>query len=81
MEWFVPNTPKHLHVIHLFIKPEELVAMMERQGLVHKEVTGIGPRFNGGFIRSMLACRVLPGFGFHLTNHTLLGYLGELQKK
>ncbi len=80
MEWFVPNTPKHLHVLHLFIKPAELVGMMDRHGLENRLTTGIGPKFNGALVRSVFARRVLPGFTFHLTRHTLLGYIGVARK-
>ena len=81
MEWFVPNTPKHLHVLHLFIKPAELLRMMETHGLINQEIRGLGPKFNGAMIRSMLARRMLPDFMFHLTAHTLLGYIGVSRKR
>jgi 2-polyprenyl-6-hydroxyphenyl methylase/3-demethylubiquinone-9 3-methyltransferase len=80
MEWFVPNTPKHLHVLHLFIKPAELIRMMKKHDLINREVRGIGPQFNYALIRSISARRVLPGFRFHLTAHTLLGYIGFARK-
>jgi len=81
MEWFVPNTPKHLHVLHLFIKPRELLEMMQGRGLVNLEIHGIGPRFNGALFRSMIARRVLPDFTFHLSSHTMLGYIGVSEKE
>lgn len=80
MEWFVPNTPKNLHVLHLFIKPSELMDMMKNQGLANGQISGIGPKFDGGLFRSILARRVLPGFTFHLTSSTLLGYIGFSKK-
>ena len=76
MEWFVPNTPRHLHVLHLFIKPAELVRIMKNHGLINQQIRGIGPKFNVGLVQSIMARRVMPGFCFHLTNHTLLGYIG-----
>lgn len=80
MEWFVPNTPKHLHVLHLFIKPIELKQMMQNNDLINLEIRGIGPKFNSGLVRSIFSRRVLPGFGFHLTSHTTLGYIGFSKK-
>ena len=80
MEWFVPNTPKHLHVLHLFIKPSELLQMMADRGLTNQQIRGIGPKFNGAMLRSIKARRLLPGFTFHLTPHTLLGYIGVSKK-
>lgn len=80
MEWFVPNTPKHLHVLHLFIKPRELKAMMTLVSLEQIKVTGIAPKFNWGFLKSVLFRKVLPGFSFKLGGPTLLGYMGYSKK-
>ena len=80
MEWFVPNTPQHLHVLHLFIKPAELLRMMEGYGLINQQIRGIGPQFNRALFQSIRARRLLPGFSFHLTAHTLLGYIGVAGK-
>jgi len=80
MEWFVPNTPKNLHVLHLFIKPSELKTMMMINKLSTQEITGIGPRFNLGFIRSIFARKVTPGFSFKVGGHTLLGFMGYSKK-
>ena len=80
MEWFVPNTPKHLHVLHLFIKPKELKLMMLYHSLKQQKIVGIGPRFNWGFVRSLFARRVCAGFSFKVGGPTLLGYMGYAQK-
>lgn len=81
MEWFVPNTPKNLHVLHLFIKPSELKKMLVTNELQNQLTTGIAPRFNWGFFRSLLARRVMPGFGFKVGGPTTLGYMGYAIKK
>ena len=81
MEWFVPNTPKHLHVLHLFIKPRELELMMIAANLKQQKVTGIGPRFNWGFIKSIFSRKVLPGFSFKVGGPTILGYMGYSVKE
>lgn len=80
MEWFVPNTPKNLHVLHLFIKPKELKTMMMLNKLQAQKIVGIGPRFNLGFFRSLIARKVKPGFGFRVGGPTLLGYMGYSKK-
>ncbi len=80
MEWFVPNTPKHLHVLHLFIKPRELKAIMLANKLTPQNIVGIGPRFNWGFLKSIFARKVLPGFSFKVGGPTLLGYIGYSKK-
>ena len=43
VEWFVRNTPPHMHVLRLFIKPEELVSMCARSGLAVDSVHGMAP--------------------------------------
>jgi 2-polyprenyl-6-hydroxyphenyl methylase/3-demethylubiquinone-9 3-methyltransferase len=80
MEWFMPNTPKNLHVLHLFIKPKELQQMMLKHGLIGQVEKGIGPKFNWGFIKSIVCRRVLPSFRFEITGNTLLGYIGYSKK-
>jgi len=81
MEWFVPNTPKHLHVLHLFIKPSELETMMNINKLFSKKTVGIGPRFNTGFLKSILQRKVTDGFSFKVGGPTLLGYMGYAVKE
>jgi 2-polyprenyl-6-hydroxyphenyl methylase/3-demethylubiquinone-9 3-methyltransferase len=80
MEWFVPNTPKNLHVLHLFIKPSELKTMMLLNMLSTQKIVGIGPRFNWGFLKSIFARKVTPGFSFKVGGPTLLGYMGYSKK-
>jgi len=81
MEWFVPNTPKHLHVLHLFIKPSELKQMMLINKLSTQGIVGLGPRFNWGFLRSIISRKVMPGFGFKVGGPTILGYMGFAKKE
>lgn len=81
MEWFVPNTPKNLHVLHLFIKPSELKLMMEINKLRTEKIVGIGPKFDLNFFKSVFARKVLPNFTFNVGGPTLLGYMGYSKKK
>lgn len=80
MEWFVPNTPKNLHVIHLFIKPKELQAMFDRINLNVVEWKGWGPRFNRHFIHSVFKRSVTKNFGFKVSNSLAIGYIGYAKK-
>lgn len=80
MEWFVPNTPKNLHVLHLFITPMELMEMMQSNGLKNIETLGLRPCLNFSFLKSLFKRSVLPGFNFRLTKNTTLGYLGVAKK-
>jgi SAM-dependent methyltransferase len=77
VEWFVKNTPRHMHLLQLFVKPEELRAMCEDKGLSVVELHGSAPVvWSKAFFR-MLATRVVPpDFRFMATNSLLLGYTG-----
>ncbi len=76
MEWFVPNTPKNLHVLHLFIKPKELIKMQFNASLTQQECFGLSPRFNTAFLKSLFLRRVTPEFGFKINSSLALGYIG-----
>ncbi len=80
MEWFVPNTPKNLHVLHLFIKPNELKLMMTIHKLQHLEIFGIAPCFDLAFFYSIIRRRVMSGFKFKIGGPKLLGYIGYARK-
>jgi 2-polyprenyl-6-hydroxyphenyl methylase / 3-demethylubiquinone-9 3-methyltransferase len=80
MEWFVPNTPKNLHVLHLFIKPQELEEMMKKKQLHSIEWVGLGPRFNLGFLKSLFKRRVTNDFSFKTGKSLTLGYMGYARK-
>ena len=43
VEWFVPNTPKDMHVYHLFLRPSEVEQFCKNAGLQVKEWNGIRP--------------------------------------
>ena len=62
-------------------QPVNAAQVAVRMGLVNQEIGGIGPKFNGALFRSIFARRLLPGFRFHQTSHTLLGYIGFAGKK
>jgi 2-polyprenyl-6-hydroxyphenyl methylase/3-demethylubiquinone-9 3-methyltransferase len=46
VEWFVKNTPKNMHVLHLFIKPEELSQYCQNAKMQTKTFIGIKPVFS-----------------------------------
>lgn len=81
MEWFIPKTPKNLHVLHLFIKPSELDYMMQINKLEAVKMVGIGPKFNLAFIKSIFKRQVLKDFRFKLSKNLSLGYMGYAKKK
>lgn len=81
MEWFVPNTPKDLHVVDLFIKPKELQKMLDSSKLSVIEWKGWRPIFDRHFFKSVLKRRVTENFGFKVSNSLAIGYIGYAKKK
>jgi len=81
VEWFVKNTPRHMHVLRLFIKPRELVAMCLAHGLQVRELHGSEPVvFSWAFWRMLLTRIVPPDFRFRFSRSTLLAYTGCAQR-
>jgi 2-polyprenyl-6-hydroxyphenyl methylase / 3-demethylubiquinone-9 3-methyltransferase len=80
VEWLVKNTPKNMHVHHLFIKPEELRKFCEHCGLAVTEMTGIRPQFSTITWQALKNRSVPLNFRFVLTKSLALSYLGCSQK-
>ncbi|RYZ38903.1 MAG: 3-demethylubiquinone-9 3-O-methyltransferase [Myxococcaceae bacterium] len=77
VEWFVANTPDHLHVLRLFITPDELGGHCEAAGLQPREWVGLRPHWRSrAFLRTLLTRRVAPDFRFVFTPSLRLSYLG-----
>ncbi len=76
VEIFVKNTPKNMHVIELFITPEELKQFCTNQSMTVQEMTGIRPRFSTITLKSLFTGTVPVNFGFTLTKSLKLSYLG-----
>ena len=77
VEWLVPNTPKNLHVIDLFIKPKELQTMLEQNNLHIKWIKGIRPvLFSGPIWKSIVTRKVQPGIKFSWTKSLITSYAG-----
>lgn len=81
VEWFVKNTPRHMHVLRLFIKPRELRQMCAVNGLSVGVLYGSEPVvFSWAFWR-MLFTRVVPSdFRFRFSKSTLLAYTGYAKR-
>ena len=76
VEWFVANTPRHLHLLRLFIKPRELEAMCRERGLSVEELRGARPRIDRAFLALLRTGRVPASFRFVFTPSLATGYLG-----
>jgi len=82
VEWFVKNTPRHMHVLRLFIKPRELERLCRAQGLHFTELHGSAPVvFSWAFWRMLLTRSVPPNFRFQFTPSTALSYTGYAERR
>ncbi len=81
VEFLVKNTPKNMHVIELFITPEELTKMCESTNLQVQEMIGIRPLFSTLTAKSLLTGIVPENFSFKLTPSLKLSYMGFAQKR
>jgi 2-polyprenyl-6-hydroxyphenyl methylase/3-demethylubiquinone-9 3-methyltransferase len=77
LEWFVKNTPRELHVLRLFIPPEELAASCRAHGMDVVELHGSKPVvFSTAFWRMLATGVVPPDFRFEFGRSKLLAYTG-----
>jgi 2-polyprenyl-6-hydroxyphenyl methylase/3-demethylubiquinone-9 3-methyltransferase len=81
VEWFVKNTPVDMHVLHLFLKPEEVDGMCRSHGLETFEQVGSRPLFGRAFWGMLATGRVPPDFGFAFTRSTRLAFTGVARKE
>jgi len=80
LEWFVRNTPPHLHVIGLFIKPKELREYCMKVGLQVQSMNGIRPIFSKAFFKMLFSGVVSDAFAFKIVRTTSLSYIGTAVK-
>jgi 2-polyprenyl-6-hydroxyphenyl methylase/3-demethylubiquinone-9 3-methyltransferase len=78
--WFVRNTPDDLHVLRLFLTPDELGAMCRVHGLEPAEIRGSRPQLGWPLLRLLLTGKVGDDFAFTTTASTQLGYTGIARK-
>jgi 2-polyprenyl-6-hydroxyphenyl methylase/3-demethylubiquinone-9 3-methyltransferase len=74
------DTPEHVHVYRLFLKPDELRRLLRRHGLEVDEIRGMRPCFGWEFWRSLARRRVMPGFDFTHARSLAVGYIGRAVK-
>lgn len=81
VEWLVKNTPEHMHVYDLFLKPSELNDLWARHQLVIEEARGVRPRvFTRAFLKLLFTGRVSDQFQFEFTRSQRIGYCGRARK-
>lgn len=76
VEWFVKNAPDDLHVLRMFVKPEELRDMCDASGFEAPAIHGSRPRFGWPLWRMLFTGQVGDDFSFKTTPSTKLGYAG-----
>ena len=81
VEWFVKNTPKNMHVLRLFVKPNELKEYCRTSKIEVIEMVGIAPKVNRAFFQMLRTKEVPENFQFQINRSTLLGYLGAARKQ
>jgi 2-polyprenyl-6-hydroxyphenyl methylase/3-demethylubiquinone-9 3-methyltransferase len=81
VEWLVKNVPRDLHVLRLFLKPEEVQAMCTANHLSMKQVRGFEPAlWSRAFLRLLCTGSVPRDFEFRFTKSTRIGYTGMAAK-
>jgi 2-polyprenyl-6-hydroxyphenyl methylase/3-demethylubiquinone-9 3-methyltransferase len=81
VEWFVKNTPPHMHVYDLFIKPQELQKMCLQSQLQMDICLGFMPKvFSKAFWQLLLTREVPKDFQFVFTSSLATGYCGIATK-
>jgi len=81
VERFVRNAPEHLHVSHLFLKPDEVRAACAAQGFEEPDLVGVRPRLTLPFWRMLVTGRVANDFTFKFIRSTRLAYAGVARKR
>lgn len=80
LEWLVKNTPKNMHVIELFIKPEELRKYCSEAGLDTVEIKGLKPVIGNIPLKSLFTGVVPEDMRFEFTRSLMISYLGYARK-
>ncbi|MBC7420457.1 MAG: 3-demethylubiquinone-9 3-O-methyltransferase [Bdellovibrio sp.] len=80
VEWLVKNTPKHMHIIRLFIKPSELSNYCAKANMKVEKMVGIKPVFASIPIKSIFSGVVPKSLRFELTKSLMLSYMGYAVK-
>jgi 2-polyprenyl-6-hydroxyphenyl methylase / 3-demethylubiquinone-9 3-methyltransferase len=82
VEWFVKNTPRDMHVLRLFIRPDELRSLCRDHRLDVTELLGSKPVILAASFWRMLATGVVPpDFRFKFSKSTLLAYTGYAERR
>jgi 2-polyprenyl-6-hydroxyphenyl methylase/3-demethylubiquinone-9 3-methyltransferase len=82
VEWFVKNTPRDMHILRLFIRPDEIRALCRDRQLAVTELLGSKPVILTPSFWRMLATGAVPrDFRFEFSKSTLLAYTGYAERR
>jgi 2-polyprenyl-6-hydroxyphenyl methylase/3-demethylubiquinone-9 3-methyltransferase len=70
------DTPPHVHVYNLFLKPAELRRMCSKAALEVRQMRGVRVVVDRAFWWSVLRRRIHPEFAFKYTKSLAVGYAG-----
>jgi 2-polyprenyl-6-hydroxyphenyl methylase / 3-demethylubiquinone-9 3-methyltransferase len=76
VEWIVKNTPKHMHILRLFIKPKELSQYCLQANMRTQKMVGLKPVLSSIPIKNLFSGVVPRTLRFELTNNLWLSYMG-----
>jgi hypothetical protein len=76
----VRNTPRDLHVLHMFLTPDEVSEMCRDHGMEIETLHGSRPRLGWPLWRMLLTGKVGDDFAFTFTRSLSLGYTGYARK-
>jgi 2-polyprenyl-6-hydroxyphenyl methylase / 3-demethylubiquinone-9 3-methyltransferase len=81
LDWFVGDSPAHIHDWKLFIKPSELKRYLEDLGMVIEEFKGLSPRLlTRAFLTLLFTRRVTKEFSFKISADLNVGYLASARQ-
>jgi 2-polyprenyl-6-hydroxyphenyl methylase/3-demethylubiquinone-9 3-methyltransferase len=82
LDWFIKDSPKHIHEWRLFIKPQELDGWVREAGFETADWKGLHPKiFTRAFARLLLSRTVPRDFQFTMGGSLNMGYLGSARRK
>ena len=81
VEYFVANTPKDLHLYRLFLKPAEVLKMLDDHGFADSKLRGARPKMNLSHLFHILRTGAVPkDFEFQFSRDLMVSYLGRARK-
>lgn len=80
LEWFVRNPVKNIHVYRLFIRPKELINLLNKNNLSNIAKEGLRPKFNWAFFKTIIKGKVEKDFQFIFNKNLSMGYIGYAKK-